>query len=420
MSKRAAPQVSERRLKQYCGANEDNVQVSVGLTGARAGDVLRGVVSDNVSGSDTANVVLRIDSGTVHAPGIIRRSVEDTAGRERVVAAFAKHFGMSVSAAEMRYEDCPVDEACANHKPLGSGCHHSHEEGCSCAAAATFTILSQGVWQDFADAHSHGDTLRAMVADGRSCDWRDILQLMHTPGQPGGKTLVLRPRLFEIAVAPIALRPDDPRVATDECINAVPPWDGARSDVARAATAVYEIEDHLVRLPASASLPFGRDEVVDAVIEAMRGLDGLHLPSEAAGLVGRCVDVLCRLSAGGLKSSMQKLARFRAAQVQLTPELSVPTAMACAVSAALLLSASGVATHAHANPPPSHFLAIPRHDPSSVCKSPLLSLTPALTHSLGLTAVTRAASLPSCKCSRAGARRPSSALPSSSLKTRGP
>ena len=28
--------------------------------------------------------------------------------------------------------------------------------------------------------------------------WRDVLRLMQTAGQPGGKVLILRPRLFEV------------------------------------------------------------------------------------------------------------------------------------------------------------------------------------------------------------------------------
>ena len=53
---------------------------------------------------------------------------------------------LSHSAAALRYADCPVDEEAANHRALGSGCHHAPdaEPMCECAPAATFTILSQG------------------------------------------------------------------------------------------------------------------------------------------------------------------------------------------------------------------------------------------------------------------------------------
>ena len=112
MSKRAAAkEPSERRLKQHCG--KEGAMMTVGLTGARAGDLLRGV--SGMSSGDTANVMLRIDSGVVPAPGIIRKSIEDEVGKEAVIAAFAKHFGLSNSVAAMRYADCPIDEDAANH-----------------------------------------------------------------------------------------------------------------------------------------------------------------------------------------------------------------------------------------------------------------------------------------------------------------
>ena len=146
--------ISARRLKQYAGKNEnESVPITVGLTGARAGDILNGC-SD-----DTANVVLRIDTGAIAAPSIIRRSVEHEVGRDKVIAAVAKHFGIaSIAAAEMRYEDCPVSEQ-PNHAPLGQGCSHNigaDGQSCGCQPAARFTILNQGVWQQFADEHGHG------------------------------------------------------------------------------------------------------------------------------------------------------------------------------------------------------------------------------------------------------------------------
>ena len=104
-----------------------SVPITVGLTGARAGDILNGC-SD-----DTANVVLRVDTGTIAAPSIIRRSVEHEVGRDKVIAAVAKHFSIaSTAAAEMRYDDCPVSDQ-PNHAPLGSGCSHNIKpDGKSC------------------------------------------------------------------------------------------------------------------------------------------------------------------------------------------------------------------------------------------------------------------------------------------------
>ena len=146
--------ISARRLKQYAGKNKTGpVPITVGLTGARAGDILHGC------SEDTANVVLRIDTGTIAAPLIIRNSVEHEVGRDNVIAAVAKHFGIaSTAAAEMRYDDCPVSEQ-PNHAPLGQGCSHTinaNGQSCGCKPAARFTILNQGVWQQFANEHRQG------------------------------------------------------------------------------------------------------------------------------------------------------------------------------------------------------------------------------------------------------------------------
>ena len=72
----------------------------------------------------------------------------------------------------MRYADCPVDEEAANHRALGSSCNHSPdaETMCGCAPAATFTILSQGAWQEHAEAHGHGDELRQTLPKRLTCE----------------------------------------------------------------------------------------------------------------------------------------------------------------------------------------------------------------------------------------------------------
>ena len=94
--------LSERRLKQYSVAN-GKVPLSVGITGARCGDLLRGL--PEASNGDVANVVLRLVAGQVAAPQIIRRSVEAELGRDALLAAVAKHFGISRAAAELRPGD---------------------------------------------------------------------------------------------------------------------------------------------------------------------------------------------------------------------------------------------------------------------------------------------------------------------------
>ena len=138
--------LSERRLKQYSVGKSGRVPLTVGITGARADDVLRGV--EEASSGDVANVVLRIHSGVVSAPSIIRRSVEAEVGRDALVETVAKHFSISKAQAELRYDDFPTTEA-PNHQPLGSGCCHGIEEECNCPPAATFVIVCQGVHTGF-------------------------------------------------------------------------------------------------------------------------------------------------------------------------------------------------------------------------------------------------------------------------------
>lgn len=404
---------SERRLKRYtaqgkqanggagCSGGSSSkaktaaVPIDVGLTGARAGDTLQGC------GTDTVNVVLRIDSGEVTAPAVLRRSVEGAVGREAVVASFAKAMGMSRAAAEMRYADCPTSEV-PNHCPLGQSCSHRVGSGdCGCEPAARFTILNQGIWQTFADEHGRGEQLQAMVAERRSVCYRDVLQLMSTPGKPGGKLLILRPKLFRLIVGPTALAHDDPRLSSSTGATAV--LDGTKflavkqlpqplrrqhdgdaeeeeagkgeKEGEERKSEVFEMDGFFVRVPVQ---PRGceawavrRDEVCSLVAEALQGL----VPAEAlsAATLERCMGALTALSVGGLKSLLQKTIRYHARTVDMslamgttteeeagevggaalaaqahtkaTPasaEASVPASVVAALSAALLFAETGV------------------------------------------------------------------------------
>ena len=146
-------------LKQYRKGPGGQISLSVGLTGARVGDILRGV--ENPSGGDVVNVVLRVVSGVaIAAPAIIRRSAEAEFGREALIEAVAKHFGISKAAAELRYDDSPTCDL-PNHQPLGSHCSHGVDDNCSCSCAS-FIIVSQGVWQSFAEQHGNGGELQRL------------------------------------------------------------------------------------------------------------------------------------------------------------------------------------------------------------------------------------------------------------------
>uniref|UniRef100_A0A7S2DLB5 TFIIS N-terminal domain-containing protein n=1 Tax=Haptolina brevifila TaxID=156173 RepID=A0A7S2DLB5_9EUKA len=171
---------------------------------------------------------------------------------------------------------------------------------------------------------------------------------MQTAGQPGGKTLILRPRLFEVTVAPVALSADDPRLVAaggsgaGGVIECVPPWNGA----AHASGAVYELVDgHLARLPAPAVAPFAKADMSHAVLEALNGNGNGNGRLLAADVTSAEVELalvaMRHLTAGGLKSLMQKAVRFHAKQVELAQGLQCSAALVAAACAALLFADKG-------------------------------------------------------------------------------
>ena len=91
--------------------------------------------------------------------------------------------------------------------------------------------------------------------------------------------------------------------------------------------------DIVARVPASALKAFQAD--VEAVQQAVKGL--VTCSDED---VGYCIAQLRLLSLGALKSSLQKIIRFRAKEVQVEAKL-IPAPVAAAVSAALLFASKG-------------------------------------------------------------------------------
>lgn len=207
----------------YLDAKKQTIALHVGLTGARDGARLVG------TSVDTASVVLRVVGGSLSAPGARRSATEAAVGRDVMVASVARHYGLSKARAAQRYDDTPLAPHAANHRPLGATCNHGAGVGditCDCPDEARFVIVQPGVWQGFAEGYGHGDVLREMVAQQRAVTWREILALMQTPGHAGGKTLILRPRIFAEHAGPSVLAPDDPRLAEPGAAAAV-------ADVAR-------------------------------------------------------------------------------------------------------------------------------------------------------------------------------------------
>eukprot|EP01043_Picozoa_sp_COSAG02_P007537 COSAG02_NODE_227_length_28153_cov_11.662294_9_plen_1195_part_00 len=213
------------------------------------------------------------------------------------------------------------------------------------------------------------------MSERRSVCYRDVLSLMHTPGQPGGKLLILRPRLYKIVPGPAALTANDPRLMAPDAVVIdatrllAPAASHSGSQKAAAsptATAiVVEIEGRLLKLPSPASSSVRRDEVPGVVVDALLEQGILGAKEQALWLVPQkieqCAEALRPLSVGGLKSLLQKTIRFRANTVvldliqhsqhlALDSKSSENTALGCrppaaivaAVAAALMFCEAGV------------------------------------------------------------------------------
>lgn len=327
-----APSVSDATAKRLVKKHFDG-QVSVGLTGAREGDVLQGCHAD------TQNVLLKVDTGTIEAPFCVREAVEAHVGVDTIVQQMAKQFGWSRAVAALRYKDSPVSAPeMPNAQPLGKGCSHQ-DLNCDCEPAARFTLLNQGIWQQFAEEHGNGKAMQALVQEKKSICYRDVLRLVQTPGQPGGKTLILRPKLFRIVLGPVALAEDDPRLGKQDVIDGSA-WI-AKSGV---ATTVYEMDERLVRLPQSASRAPTVEDLPEMILKSIRGredTDGITTKQ-----VQDCIAILSPLTIGGLKSLLQKTIRFHAKSVDMNlnneeGENKLPVALVAATAAGLLFTRAG-------------------------------------------------------------------------------
>lgn len=141
--------------------------------------------------------------------------MKETLNPQEVVAAVAKKFSLSQARAEQWVRDIPSSDVTSRgkqrprHQPLGCGCHCggvSVSASCTstastfgkvgdlCAPEATFIILQPGSFQGFAEDAGHGATLMKWVQAQTEVCWRDLIGLV------GKKTLILRPKLFVVAV----------------------------------------------------------------------------------------------------------------------------------------------------------------------------------------------------------------------------
>jgi hypothetical protein len=302
---------------------------TVALTGARQGQKLVGIHPD------THGVILLVVAGVVAAPSKVLAAVRGEVGGE-LIRAVMEHFKLSREAAQQALDDVPTKDV-PHHQPLGSACPHRAEDECGCRPEATFKLLSQGVWQAFAEKHGKGAEMHATVQEGRVVCWRDILDMMRTPGKNGGKTLLLRPNLFTVAVGPSLVPPDDPRLRepSEALVDAAKHLGGDEC-------VAYDIEGVLVNLPVPGEAPFGKPDRLTEVASAVR-----RVRPSGGVQVEACAQQLSGLTDGGLKSLLQKVVRYGATCVEMplagldAPSVQVPAEQVAATCVALLFASSG-------------------------------------------------------------------------------
>jgi hypothetical protein len=360
------------------GPRPKTLRVHVGLTGAREGDMLAGTTAD------TMHVLLRVHSGHVLAPTCWTEEAEALWSREELLEALARHAG--IFGADWRVETEALmaarpTVAGVNHLPMGASCHHNIHLDCDCPATATFTVVCQGQWQEFADHHGHGQELQYIVDGQTPVTWRQILALFRTKGQssgPGGavnKDLLLRTTLYKVVPGPRPIAPGAPAISG--LLAGPSPTDQT-----------YELAGMVVRVPASAGARFAQVEEVAADVLAVgaaatgaaatgaavgaaatgaavgaaatgaavgaaatgaavgAAATGAAVGAAATGAavgaaeVPRCRDRLSRLTGGALKSLVQKCLRFQAVSVDLEDGGPLVPTETVAVFALLLLFAS--------------------------------------------------------------------------------
>jgi hypothetical protein len=296
--------------------------LTVALSGAEVGDVLQGLHKD------TQNVRLRVAEGAVAPHARHRAAFETTlAGGAALVQLFKRHFHTSDAVATQMIA-ARVPRKQDGGGAIGATCpprHATIEGGCHCAVEARFQILQPGVWIEFAEEAEHGAEMRAIVDECRIVAPNDILRLV------GKKLLIMRGSLFEVVNGP-------------QQLAAPPPVDSPHPlHVYAAVGPMAETVAYAIVVKAAAPVlaatatggPKGRRQGVTPPEEIERQFVVTVDVAEpgpvhtAAALVTRALPAadpaelalalawLQPMSAGALKSVLQKTIRLRAARVAL-------------------------------------------------------------------------------------------------------
>ena len=279
----------------------DTLAVNVALTGVNAMESPVCIVG--IAG-DTKNVRLLVQ-GVIPALGSLLDDIHAQRQEDHAVQMIAKAHRIPIAAASLQLswaKDNSHREA--NHKPIGSDaglCDLKYDRDgaivTGTSPTARFCILDPGVWMEYASKHDRAHILEEFCDKQRWVTWQDILSTMNTNGAAGvgiNKEMVLRAKLFAVTDGPKIVRKEDAAADAREVID-IPALLGFQS-----MCTVYDMNECLVALPD----PDGRGKVT--LQEVCDKFDVRE---------GTLEEMVATFTEGELRSMMQKIARFRAAEV---------------------------------------------------------------------------------------------------------
>lgn len=303
--------------------------ISVALTGAHEGAILSGIHDDS---KDT---LLKVVKGAICSVPCFTRNIDE----KEFVRAISRKYNISHDAAEQRIRMFPApEEDRDNAHPLGRVCRHQvQDKSCECEPEAWLQILQPGALQQHADDAGFGEQMEHAVRTQRTLTWRDILMMM------GRKTLVLRPRLYEVVVGPTPVSNDEFQSVLESGELDIVPTERLLHTGEMDTCKVYSFNGKVMPVPPSADREFTSDDVVQACIDAL-GSNAARFSKEIVEMAQVCKS----FSLSVLKSMLQKAARYGATNVELGKEqtgldhdIVAPTYIFNAVVAASMFACKG-------------------------------------------------------------------------------